>query len=160
MDSEAFVSKILKKHGETLDQASSFVIVDSLAVLATYLMAVLPGFQKVEIQQHSDEDFTKIAVTFCSCPKFYAPETHYLKFIYNSALVQCSSRLDDLLEALELAMKYDNLGIDISSKSAVFFKDNANFHGSSGFFLFKQGMTAKDILETAANPPAPGTFVI
>jgi len=160
MDSEAFVSEILKKHGETLDQTSSLVKVDGLTVLAAYLKAVLPGYQKVEIQQHSDEDFASIAITFCPCSKFYAPETHYLKFIYNDAAVQCSSNLDELLEAVELAAKYSKLGIKINGNSTVFFKDNANFHGSSGFFLFKQGMTAKDILETAANPPALGTFVV
>lgn len=160
MDSEAFVSEILKKHGETLDQTSGLVKVNGLAVLATYLKAVLPGFRKVEIQQHSDEDFASIAITFCLQPKFYAPETHFLKFTYNGAAVQCSSNLDELLEAIELASKYGILGIDIYSKSAVFFKDNANYHGSSGFFLFKQGMTAKDIIAVAANPPAPGTFVI
>lgn len=162
MDSEAFVTEILKKHGETLDPASSFVKVNVLAVLAAYLKAVLPGFQKVEIQQYIQqndaEDFVGIEVTFCIHPKFYAPETHCLKFIYNNAAVRCSSNLDELLEALELAMKYDNLGIDIDSKSAVFFKDNPNFHGSNGFFLFKQGMTAKDIISVAANPPAPGTL--
>lgn len=160
MDSEAFVSEILKKHGESLDQASSFVIVDSLAVLSAYLKAVLPGFQKVEIQQHCDDDFASIAITFCPHPKFYAPRTHYLKFIYNDATVQCSSNLDELLEAIELAAKYGILGIGIDDKSAVFFKDNANYHGSNGFFLFKQGMTTKDIIAVAANPPAPGTFVV
>lgn len=164
MDSEAFVSEILKKHGETLDPASSLVKVDGLAVLHHYLKAVLPGFQKVEIQQYIQqngaEDFVGIEVTFCIQPKFYAPETHSLKFIYNGAPVQCSSNLDELLEAVELAAKYGILGIDISSKSSVFFKDNANYHGSNGFFLFKQGMTAKDILAVAANPPAPGTFVV
>lgn len=160
MDSEAFVSEILKKHGETLDMSSSLVKVDGLAVLAAYLKAVLPGFQKVEIQQYQDEDFTKIAVTFCLQPKFYAPETHLLKFIYNDAVVQCSSNLDELLEAIELAAKYSRLGIAINGNSTVFFKDNANYHGSSGFFLFKQGMTTKDIIAVAANPPAPGTFVI
>lgn len=160
MDSEAFVSEILKKHGETLDQASSLVKVNGLAVLATYLKAVLPGFRKVEIQKHSDEDFAKIAITFCPHPKFYAPRTHYLKFIYNDAVVQCSSNLDELLEAVELAAKYGILGIDIDRNSTVFFKDNNNFHGSSGFYLFKQGMTAKDILDIAANPPAPETFAV
>lgn len=160
MDSEAFVSEILKKHGETLDQTSSLVKVDGLAVLAAYLKAVLPGFQKVEIQKHGDEDFTSIAITFCPLPKFYAPETHYLKFIYNDAPVQSSSNIDELLEALELAAKYSKLGIRINDNSTVFFKDNANYHGIDGFYLFKQGMTAKDILETAANPPAPGTFVV
>jgi hypothetical protein len=160
MDSEAFVTEILKKHGETLVQSSGLVKVDSLAVLSAYLKAVLPGFQEVEIRQYQNDDFAKIAVTFCPHSKFYAPETHFLKFIYNGALVQCSSNLDELLEALETAAKYSKLGIYINDSSTVFFKDNANFHGSNGFFLFKQGMTAKDILETAANPPAPGTFVI
>lgn len=160
MDSEAFVSEILKKHGETLDQASGLVKVDGLAVLAAYLKAVLPGFQKVEVQQHCDDEFASIAITFCPCPKFYAPKTYYLKFIYNDAVVQCSSNLDELLEAIELAAKYGTLGIDINGKSTVFFKDNDNYHGSSGFFLFKQGMTAKDIIAVAANPPAPGTFAI
>ena len=160
MDSEAIVSEILKKHGETLDQTSSIVKLDSLVTLASYLKAVLPGFQKVEIQKHSDEDFASIAITFCPNPKFYAPETHFLKFIYNCAVVQSSSNLDELLEAIELASKYGILGIDIYSKSAVFFKDNANYHGSNGFFLFKQGMTTKDIIAVAANPPAPGTFVV
>lgn len=160
MDSEAFVSEILKKHGESLDPISGLVKVDGLAVLATYLKVVLPGFRKVEIQQYQDEDFTKIAVTFCPNPKFYAPETHLLKFIYNDAVVQCSSNLDELLEAIELAAKYSKLGISISNKSTVFFKDNANFHGSDGFYLFKQGMTASDIIAVAANPPAPGTFVV
>ena len=160
MDSEAFVSEILKKHGETLDQASGLVKVDGLAVLAAYLKAVLPGFQKVEVQQHSDEDFASIVITFCPNPKFYAPETHSLKFIYNGATVQCSSNLDELLEAIELAAKYGTLGIGINSNSTVFFKDNANYHVSSGFYLFEQGMTAKDILETAANLPALGTFVV
>ena len=89
------------------------------------------------------------------------PETgDFLKFIYNCAVVQSSSNLDELLEAIELASKYGILGIDIYSKSAVFFKDNANYHGSNGFFLFKQGMTTKDIIAVAANPPAPGTFVV
>lgn len=88
MDSEAFVSEILKKHGKTLDQTSSLVKVDGLAVLSAYLKAVLPGYRKVEIQKHSDEDFASIAITFCPCSKFYAPETHYLKFIYNGAPVQ------------------------------------------------------------------------
>ena len=160
MDSEAFVSEILKKHGETLDQASGLVKVDGLAVLAAYLKAVLPGFQKVEIQQHCDDDFASIAITFCPHPKFYAPRTHYLKFIYNDATVQCSSNLDELLEAIELAAKYGILGIGIDDKSAVFFKDNNNFHGSNGFFLFKQGMTASDIIAVAANLPATGTFVV
>lgn len=160
MDNEAFVSEILKKHGETLDQASSLVKVNGFAVLATYLKAILSGFQKVEIQKHSDEDFTSIAITFCPQPKFYAPETHYLKFIYNGATVQCSSNLDELLEAIEVAAKYSKLGIRINDYSTVFFKDNANYHGSSGFYLFKQGLTAKDILAVAADPPAPGTFVI
>ena len=160
MDSEAFVIEILKKHGETLDPTSSFVKANGLAVLATYLKAVLPGFRKVEIKQYQDEDFAKIAVTFCLQPKFYAPETHYLKFIYNDAIVQCSSNLDELLEAIELAAKYSTLGIGINSNSTVFFKDNANFHGSSGFFLFKQGITIKDIISVAANPSAPGTFVV
>lgn len=160
MDSEAFVSEILKKHGETLDQTSSLVKVDGLAVLAAYLKAVLPGFQKVEIQQHIDEDFVSIAITFCPHPKFYASETHYLKFIYNGAPVLCSSNLDELLEAIEVASKYSKLGIRINDNSTVFFKDNANFHGSDGFYLFKQGMTAKDIISVAANPPAPGTFVV
>lgn len=160
MDSEAFVSEILKKHGETLDQASGLVKVDGLAVLAAYLKAVLPGFQKVEIQKHSDEDFASIAITFCQLPKFYAQETHYLKFVYNGAPVQSSSNLDELLEAIELASKYSKLGIKINDNSSVFFKDNANYHGSGGFYLFKQGMTAKDIISVAANPPAPGTFVV
>lgn len=160
MDSEAFVSEILKKHGETLDQTSSLVKVDGLAVLAAYLKAVLPGFQKIAVQQHSDEDFASIAITFCPQPKFYAPETHYLKFIYNDAVVQCSSNLDELLEAIEVAAKYSRLGIKINDNSTVFFKDDANYHGSSGFYLFKQGMTAKDILDIAANPPTPGTFVV
>ena len=160
MDSEAFVSEILKKHGESLDPASSLIKVDGLAVLAAYLKAILPGFRKVEIQQHIDEDFASIAITFCPHPKFYAPETHYLKFIYNGAPVLCSSNLDELLEALETAAKYSKLGIKINDNSTVFFKDNANFHGSDGFYLFKQGMTAKDILDIAANPPAPGTFVV
>ena len=159
MDSEAFVTEILKKHGETLDQTSSLVKVDGLAVLAAYLKAVLPGFQKVEIQHHTYEDFISIAITFCPHPKFYAPETHDLKFIYNGAAVLCSSNLDELLEAIEVASKYSQLGIGINDKSTVFFKDNANFHGSS-FFLFKQGMTASDIIAVAANPPVPGTFVI
>lgn len=157
MDSEAFVSEILKKHGETLDRASSLVKLDGLAVLSAYLKAVLPGFQKVEVQQYMPPDFANIAITFCPHPKFYAPRTQYLKFIYNDAVVQCSSNPDELLEAVELAAKYGILGISIDSKSAVFFKDNAHYHGSSGFFLFKQGMTAKDILETAANPPATET---
>jgi hypothetical protein len=161
MDSEAIVSEILKKHGETLASASSIVKVDGLAVLTAYLKAVLPGFQKVAVvQQHSDDDFANIAITFCPCPKFYAPKTHYLKFIYNGAPVQCSSNPDELLEAVELAAKYSNLGIGINDNSTVFFKDNANYHGGNGFFLFKQGMTINDILETAAHPPAPGTFVI
>jgi len=160
MDSEAFVTEILKKHGETLDQASGLVKVDGLAVLSAYLKAVLPGYRKVEIQQHCDDDFASIAITFCPHPKFYPPKTHYLKFIYNDAAVQCSSNLDELLEAIELASKYSALGIGIDSKSDVFFKDNANYHGSNGFFLFKQGMTTKDIIAVAANPPAPGTFVV
>lgn len=160
MDSEAFVSEILKKHGETLDQTSSLVKVDGLAVLVVYLKAVLPGYRKVEIQKHSDEDFASIAITFCPNPKFYAPETHFLKFIYNGATVQCSSNLDELLEAIEVAAKYSKLGIRINGNSTVFFKDNANYHGSDGFYLFKQGMTVKDILDVAANPPAPGTFVV
>lgn len=164
MDSESFVTEILKKHGETLDPASGLVKVDGLAVLHHYLKAVLPGFQKVEIQQYikqnDAEEFVGIEVTFCIQPKFYAPETHCLKFIYNNAAVRCSSNLDELLEAIELAAKYSALGISINSNSTVFFKDNANYHGSNGFFLFKQGMTAKDIIAVAANPPAPGTFVV
>ena len=162
MDSEAFVSEILKKHGESLDQTSSLVNVNGLAVLSAYLKAVLPGFQKVEIQhqQCGLDDFFSIEVTFCQQPKFYAPETNYLKFVYNGAPVQCSSNPDELLESLEFAMKYDNLGISINSNSTVFFKDNANFHGSNIFFIFKKGMTAKDIIAIAANPPAPGTFVV
>ena len=162
MDSEAFVSEILKKHGESLDQTSSLVNVNGLAVLAAYLKAVLPGFQKVEIQhqQRGFDDFFSIEVTFCQQPKFYAPETHCLKFIYNGAPVQCSSNPDELLEALEFAMKHDNIGININSNSAIFFKDNANFHGSNDFFIFKKGMTAKDIIAITANPPAPGTFVV
>ena len=162
MDSEAFVSEILKKHGESLDQTSSLVNVNGLAVLAAYLKAVLPGFQKVEIRHQlwSSDDFFSIEVTFCQQPKFYAPETHCLKFIYNGALVRCSSNPDELLEALEFAMKHDNIGININGNSAVFFKDNANFHGNYEFFIFKKGMTAKDIIAIAANPPAPGTFVL
>ena len=162
MDSEAFVSEILKKHGESLDQTSSLVNVNGLAVLAAYLKAVLPGFQKVEIRHQlwSSDDFFSIEVTFCQQPKFYAPETHCLKFICNGALVRCSSNPDELLEALEFAMKYDNIGISINGNSAVFFKDNANFHGSNIFFIFKKGMTVKDIIAIAANPPAPGTFVL
>lgn len=162
MDSEAFVSEILKKHGESLDQTSSLVNVNGLAVLAAYLKAVLPGFQKVEIRHQlwSSDDFFSIEVTFCQQPKFYAPETHCLKFICNGALVRCSSNPDELLEALEFAMKYDNIGISINGNSAVFFKDNANFHDSYEFFIFKKGMTAKDIIAIAANPPAPGTFVL
>ena len=162
MDSEAFVSEILKKHGESLDQTSSLVNINGLAVLAAYLKAVLPGFQKVEIRRQlwSSDDFFSIEVTFCQQPKFYAPETHCLKFIYNGALVRCSSNPDELLESLEFAMKHDNLGISINGNSAVFFKDNANFHGSYDFFIFKKGMTAKDIIAIAANPPAAGTFVV
>ena len=162
MDSEAFVSEILKKHGESLDQTSSLVNINGLAVLGAYLKAVLPGFQKVEIRHQlwSSDDFFSIEVTFCQQPKFYAPETHCLKFIYNGAPVQCSSNPDELLEALEFAMKHDNIGISINGNSAVFFKDNANFHGSYEFFIFKKGMTAKDIIAIAANPPAPGTFVL
>ena len=161
-NSEAFVSEILKKHGESLDQTSSLVNVNGLAVLSAYLKAVLPGFQKVEIQhqQCGLDDFFSIEVTFCQQPKFYAPETNYLKFVYNGAPVQCSSNPDELLESLEFAMKYDNLGISINSNSTVFFKDNANFHGSNIFFIFKKGMTVKDIIAIAANPPAPGTFVV
>ena len=162
MDSEAFVSEILKKHGESLDQTSSLVNVNGLAVLDAYLKAVLPGFQKVEIRHQlwSSDDFFSIEVTFCQQPKFYAPETHCLTFIYNGALVRCSSNPDELLEALEFAMMHDNIGISINGNSAVFFKDNANFHGSYDFFIFKKGMTAKDIIAIAANPPAPGTFVV
>ena len=162
MDSEAFVSEILKKHGESLDQTSSLVNVNGLAVLAAYLKAVLPGFQKVEIRHQlwSSDDFFSIEVTFCQQPKFYAPETHCLKFIYNGVPVRCSSNPYELLEALEFAMKHDNIGISINGNSAVFFKDNANFHGSYEFFIFKKGMTAKDIIAIAANPPAPGTFVL
>lgn len=160
MDSESFVSEILKKHGEILDKTSSLVKVDGLAVLSAYLKAVLPGFQKIEIQKHGTKDFAIIAITFCPCSKFYASETHWLKFIYNNATVQCSSNLDDLLEAVELAAKYSELGISIKDNSTVFFKDNANFHGSNGFYLFKQGMTVSDIIAVATNPPAPGTFVI
>lgn len=162
MDSEAFVSEILKKHGESLDQTSSLVNVNGLAVLSAYLKAILPGFQKVEIQHQlwSSDDFFSIEVTFCQQPKFYAPETHCLKFIYNGVLVRCSSNPDELLEALEFAMKYDNIGISINGNSAVFFRDNANFRGSHDFFIFKKGMTAKDIIAIAANPPAPGTFVV
>ena len=162
MDSEAFVSEILKKHGESLDQTSSLVNINGLAVLAAYLKAVLPGFQKVEIQhqQRGFDDFFSIEVTFCQQPKFYAPETHCLKFIYNGALVRCSSNPDELLEALEFAMKHDNIGISVNGNSAVFFKDNANFHSGNCFFIFKKGMTAKDIIAIAANPPAPGTFVV
>ena len=162
MDSEAFVSEILKKHGESLDQTSSLVNINGLAVLGAYLKAVLPGFQKVEIQHRERglDDFFSIEVTFCQQPKFYAPETHCLKFIYNGAPVQCSSNPDELLEALEFAMKHDNIGISINSNSAIFFKDNANFHGDNCFFIFKKGMTAKDIIAIATNPPAPGTFVV
>ena len=162
MDSEAFVSEILKKHGESLDQTSSLVNVNGLAVLAAYLKAVLPGFQKVEIRHQlwSSDDFFSIEVTFCQQPKFYAPETHCLKFICNGALVRCSSNPDELLEALEFAMKHDNIGIDINGNSAVFFRDNANFHGRNEFCLFKKGMTAKDVIAVATNPPAPGTFVV
>ena len=162
MDSEAFVSEILKKHGESLDQTSGLVKINGLAVLDAYLKAVLPGFQKVEIQHQlwSSDDFFSIEVTFCQQPKFYAPETHCLKFIYNGTPVRCSSNPDELLEALEFAMKHDNIGISINGNSAVFFKDNANFHGSYEFFIFKKGMTAKDIIAIAANPPAPGTFVV
>ena len=162
MNSEALVSEILKKHCESLDQTSGLVNVNGLAVLAAYLKAVLPGFQKVEIQHQERglDDFFSIEVTFCQQPKFYAPETHCLKFIYNGAPVQCSSNPDELLEALEFAMKHDNIGININGNSAVFFKDNANFHGSYEFFIFKKGMTAKDIIAIAANPPAPGTFVL
>lgn len=161
MDSEAFVIEILKKHGEFLDLTSSSIVkLNGLVILTAYLKAILPGFKKVEVQRRHDEDFAKIAITFCPCQKFYAPETRFLKFIYNGALVQCSSNPNELLEAIELAAKYGKLGIEISSNSTVFFKDNYNFHGSSGFFLFKQGMTVKDILETVANPPASETFVI
>lgn len=162
MDSEAFVSEILKKHGESLDQTSSLVNVNGLAVLSAYLKAVLPGFQKVEIRHQlwSTDNFFSIEVTFCQQPKFYAPETQCLKFIYNGVLVRCSSNPDELLEALEFAMKYDNIGISINGNSAVFFRDNANFHGRNEFCLFKKGMTAKDIIAIAVNPPAPGTFVV
>ena len=79
----------------------------------------------------------------------------------SGAPVRCSSNPDELLEALEFAMKHDNIGISINGNSAVFFKDNANFRGSYDFFfIFKKGMTAKDIIAIAANPPSPGTFVV
>ena len=49
MNSEAFVSEILKKHGDILDLSTSLVKVDSLAVLTAYMKAVLPGFRSVNI---------------------------------------------------------------------------------------------------------------
>ena len=152
MNSEAFIREILKKHGENcdiLDQTSSLVKIDGLTLLTAYLKKNLPGFQKIKIQPQKTifGDYYCIAITFCSYPKFYAPETHLLKFIYNDAIVQCSSNNDELLEAVKFAANQSDLGINIDKCSSVFFRDNPNYKESSReFILFKRGMTVEKIL--------------
>ena len=145
---DSFISKILIKHGDALNTASNTVKVDSLSILSAYLKAFLPGFQNIKIIPGDDIHAACVSITFCINQKFYIPEIHYLKFQYNHANVNCSNSPDDLLEALELALKYDDLGIAIDSCSTVFFKDHPKFC-SNFICLFSKGMTASDIIQMA-----------